>query len=1318
MKKITALFLTAALFFSFLPLSANAAPTWPTSRVDSHGEMMPFQPVKDYYSQQNPPCFTWPMISGATYELAVSADSEMKEIRYEAKDLEKNVYGFPYTFEADRVYYWSVRYKTSSGTYSEWREPSRFYIDADACEYVIPPIKDIGSLLKKEHPQFLLNEDLVAQMKETLEKDPALKKYFYTTADQWSTLRFPKHTGYYSRVEGQAVDWVQSNYWWPAVYTWTVATAYVISGDEKYLGSALTMLGDLCEWAPPEEVFEWHPDTDTYEAMFAYDLAVLYDWLYNDMSEELRQKVVRKIEQNIRRPYEDFDNGGDMNGSLYQYPMNSHAWRMNQVVIAALMIYDQSQLARDIVEFHFPLLTVVTYPFAYQDGATNEGMCYGLSPQTYYIGQLLSSMGVCNLDDSAFFRNEVKNLMYLYPAGWYNSWTDFWANYGADQTEWKEMMVAYSSFLQDENWKQIAKNEVNRALGGGSHFFTPYEPFTLFQNKNDNTEAKLATALPDGRYFPDRGWAALHSSVADENKIGLIFKANPRGLMSHQHADNNAFTIQGYGEPLAVDSYYYDYYNSPFSYAYGYQAYAHNVITYDDAAGAQQRHEWNAEAYTTGFLNHSGISLVSADGKNVFADKKAVGKADRNIIYLKPDLFLVIDDLASANEMKHTWEFWLNALDDIDVYQDKKGATITKGNAALDAQTHWPQGTETNYINGFAGPDLQMVTPPAKAADASDKRIYFQTPELNKTKMITTMQVRRSTEETQYIKSETFGDYMKMEFEGGAVAYINLTDAETVETQDGFTFSGTALVMQKESVMLHHGTSLTIDGVSILESDVPVSVTLNQKELAVSSIQKDANLRIYAPGVQKITQHYDARPREIAQGAMHNGILWNTDGTLLNLTLYPGTYTLFLNDAQLPGAEGNGVITIDIDGQKREIPFRGTYNIDGQLMNDFYFTDYDGMYELQEISGFSAKNTEKGTLLFLSPSVHYTTLSEKPYLKLKNLGGETLRVTQTADPKELQPDVACFKKADLFADGSLASTRVVHWDRIDGNTLQDFNSAGEQITWTLEVLEAGYYDVALSASTVSNTSPVRALRLNEGDWKTFTVPETTVYSDLDGYQVHCGVYLEAGKNDLTLMAVRDGEWILDWVGLIPASEPSYDFSDMQNYEWAKTAVHSLRKQGIVSGVSDTLFEPGRGVAREEFVKMIAGILKTDASENAAFSDVDPNAWYIPYLQKALGAKLVAGKPDGSFGIGEGLTREDMAVMICRCFRNAPEATGEAFADDGEISDYAKNAVYALRGMEIVNGTGENVFSPKSDVTRAEAAQIIYNLLQKASEGLQ
>ena len=57
-----------------------------------------------------------------------------------------------------------------------------------------------------------------------------------------------------------------------------------------------------------------------------------------------------------------------------------------------------------------------------------------------------------------------------------------------------------------------------------------------------------------------------------------------------------------------------------------------------------------------------------------------------------------------------------------------------------------------------------------------------------------------------------------------------------------------------------------------------------------------------------------------------------------------------------------------------------------------------------------------------------------------------------------------------------------------------------------------------------------------------------------------------------------------------------------------------------------------------------------------------------------------------------------------------DSAKKTFADENEISDYAKEAVNALYNNGLINGIDGSRFAPANHATRAEAAKIIYNLL--------
>ena len=177
------------------------------------------------------------------------------------------------------------------------------------------------------------------------------------------------------------------------------------------------------------------------------------------------------------------------------------------------------------------------------------------------------------------------------------------------------------------------------------------------------------------------------------------------------------------------------------------------------------------------------------------------------------------------------------------------------------------------------------------------------------------------------------------------------------------------------------------------------------------------------------------------------------------------------------------------------------------------------------------------------------------------------------------------------------------------------------------------------------------------------------------------------------------------------------FMDMAGSEWAETAVNTLFEKGIVNGVGEKLFAPGRNITREEMLTMLLnayGVDVTGASIDK-FADVPANAWYAPYVAKGYELGVTSGISDTMFGSGREITREEaaaMALSISKAFGKSFYADGTVFTDDASIASWAKTAVYALKGAGVINGIGDGSFAPKANCTRAQAAVIIYALINR------
>ena len=146
-----------------------------------------------------------------------------------------------------------------------------------------------------------------------------------------------------------------------------------------------------------------------------------------------------------------------------------------------------------------------------------------------------------------------------------------------------------------------------------------------------------------------------------------------------------------------------------------------------------------------------------------------------------------------------------------------------------------------------------------------------------------------------------------------------------------------------------------------------------------------------------------------------------------------------------------------------------------------------------------------------------------------------------------------------------------------------------------------------------------------------------------------------------------------------------------------------------------MFEPGRGIKREEFLKLVCEAFGFKAQNGAVeFEDVAADEWYAAYIKTAVDMGIVNGISDKHFGIGNLITREDMAVMIFRALaasRNVTSPGKKSFSDADGISPYALEAVETLGSLGIISGVGDGAFAPKNNATRAEAAVIVNRCLQ-------
>lgn len=180
----------------------------------------------------------------------------------------------------------------------------------------------------------------------------------------------------------------------------------------------------------------------------------------------------------------------------------------------------------------------------------------------------------------------------------------------------------------------------------------------------------------------------------------------------------------------------------------------------------------------------------------------------------------------------------------------------------------------------------------------------------------------------------------------------------------------------------------------------------------------------------------------------------------------------------------------------------------------------------------------------------------------------------------------------------------------------------------------------------------------------------------------------------------------------PVSSDEAPFKDLENYAWAKDAIDFLYRRSIISGRDEETYDPAGLVTRAEFIKMLVATYNFAAEDYSdyKFNDIVGGEWYAIYVKKAAAMGIVTGDENGNFNPNRTITRQDMAVTVYRASK-FPDSTEELpFNDKSEISSYAQAAVGSLYEKGVVSGMGDKRFAPLENVTRAQAAQILYNVL--------
>jgi len=186
------------------------------------------------------------------------------------------------------------------------------------------------------------------------------------------------------------------------------------------------------------------------------------------------------------------------------------------------------------------------------------------------------------------------------------------------------------------------------------------------------------------------------------------------------------------------------------------------------------------------------------------------------------------------------------------------------------------------------------------------------------------------------------------------------------------------------------------------------------------------------------------------------------------------------------------------------------------------------------------------------------------------------------------------------------------------------------------------------------------------------------------------------------------------VGYNPVS-----FKDMADAAWYKKAVAFIGARGITAGTGNGNYSPDAKLTRGEFIVLLmrAYSIAPDATPTDNFADAG-NTYYTNYLAAAKRLGISAGVGNDMFAPGREITRQEVFTLLYNALNvigQLPQGnsgkTLADFSDTGNIASWAKDALTLLVKTGTVSGS-DGKLSPTDTTTRAEMAQMLYNLLMK------
>ncbi|WP_256759572.1 S-layer homology domain-containing protein [Cohnella sp. WQ 127256] len=266
-------------------------------------------------------------------------------------------------------------------------------------------------------------------------------------------------------------------------------------------------------------------------------------------------------------------------------------------------------------------------------------------------------------------------------------------------------------------------------------------------------------------------------------------------------------------------------------------------------------------------------------------------------------------------------------------------------------------------------------------------------------------------------------------------------------------------------------------------------------------------------------------------------------------------------------------------------------------------------------------------------------------------------------------------------------------------------SNGVTYTFTVQAVNSAGSSVASDASNaVTPRQPSGSTNTSTPSTPTTTPdPEQTPVST----QPTADVFNSSVVNEANLVKTIESK-----VAEAKEANATIDFADTQGH-WAEKTIDIFVRLKLINGYTDGTFRPNSPITRAEFAVILNRVLNIQGGSNTSVVLRDiVDSWAKEDIENLVAAGVIKGYNDGTFKPDNTITREEMVIMLSRIvdLNNVAKDTTKGNFNDLNGA-YAADEIKAAAQAGIVSGKGNGRFDPKNNSTRAEALQIILNVLE-------